>query len=693
MLSKTGLITILIIWFNALYAQNSYPIINPQNIKIARDEWGTPHIFAPRDPEVAYGLAWANAEDAFETIQEALLSGKGLMGKYKGKEGAAIDFFVHSIGAERIYEELKDSLSSDYLAYVDGYCQGINAFARKFPERVLLSDVFPVQIKDIIKIYIVSFAALSGSPKEVEHIMNGKSDALPSPFPVGSNAYAFNSAKTIDGKTYLAINPHFMIEGPLSFYDAHLCSEEGLNIVGTLFQGGTCVFMGNNEHLGWGHTYNYLDQVDIFELQMKKGSKNQYLFDGQYLKLEKRPARLRVRLGKKLVLGVRKMTWWSVYGPCFRSPKKRFFALRSPSYWAIRSGEQFYRMNKARNFDEFKDALRIDGLPMFNIVYADREGNILYLCNGIIPKRPVEFDYSGLLPGNDSKNLWTEFYPLEEKPQVANPACGYVFNMNNTPSNASCPEDNFNNKEVLRYTDLRSGENNRSTRFMEMVDGEPAMGWEEFKNIKFDRRLSPNTRLFESLRSLQQIRPESYPHISEPMRLMQNWDGDANLDNTTATLVLVAMQYIFQKKGYGDNVFILGVDISEAEYVVGIEYAARYLNKNYNSLRVPLRQVTCHERNGRLYCAAGFPDMLSPGYSSPTTGGKMKMEYGDTYIHFVRFNSTGPELIETLLPFENSPTCEEYRDELEMFNRQELKTMSLDKAEVLSHAKKIYAPE
>lgn len=673
-----------------------YPInaqfapINPDNITIARDEWGTPHIFAKTDPEVAYGLAWANAEDAFETVQEAMITAKGLMGIHQGKAGAPFDFFVQAIGAESTYQAWKDSIPADYLAYLDGYCQGVNAFAAAFPGRVILKKAFPIEPKDIIKTFLVSFAALSGSPEYLQNIMEGKTDAKKSPYALGSNAYAFSSAKTMDGKTYLCINPHFMVGGPFSFYDAHICSEEGLNMLGSLFQGGTSVFMGNNEHLGWGHTFNHLDQVDLFELKMRG---KQYEFDGQYIKLEKRPIYLKVRIGKKLIIKVKRMTYWSKFGPTFKSPKKRYFALRSPSFWAVRAGEQFYRMNKATNFEEFKGALHINALPMFNIVYADKEDNLYYVCNGMIPIRSDSFDYSGLVTGNQSESLWTEYYPLEGKPHVENPDCGYVFNMNNTPTNASCAEANFSGEAVLKYSNLRSGDNNRSTRFMELIDSEPQMGWEEFKKIKFDRQMSKDTKFFESLSPLFQIKPESYPHIAEPIRLVQAWDGDCSLESSTATIVLITLQYIFKQKNYDDKVFISGVDISEAEYIAGIEYAARYLNKHFNSIRVPLSKVTCHERNGKLYCAAGFPDTMSPGYSSPDENGRLKMEYADTYIHFVRFGKSGPESIETLIPFEDTHTCEEYKDELEMFNKSELKPMSMDKETVLKAAKKVYAPK
>ena len=68
--------------------------INPTNIEIIRDSYGVPHIHGSTDPEVAYGLAWAHAEDDFQTIQLTMLSAKGMLGRHLGKQGAAIDYVV-----------------------------------------------------------------------------------------------------------------------------------------------------------------------------------------------------------------------------------------------------------------------------------------------------------------------------------------------------------------------------------------------------------------------------------------------------------------------------------------------------------------------------------------------------------------------------------------------------------------------
>src|SRR6476659_7037932 len=93
---------------NSVFAQEKFPKIEPKNISIVRDSFGIPHIFAKTDAEVAYGLAWANAEDAFQITQDLVYTGKGFMGRKDGIEGAQTDFFVHAIGARDLVNERFD---------------------------------------------------------------------------------------------------------------------------------------------------------------------------------------------------------------------------------------------------------------------------------------------------------------------------------------------------------------------------------------------------------------------------------------------------------------------------------------------------------------------------------------------------------------------------------------------------------
>ena len=127
--------------------------INTKQIEIVRGPFGTPHIFANTDQEAAYGLAWAHAEDDFKTIQETFLPVKGLLGTHMGKEGAQLDYIVHLLRCKQTVEEHYHKLSKEVLKVLQGYVDGINAYAMAHPEEVLVKKAFPISVKE----YLIGF--------------------------------------------------------------------------------------------------------------------------------------------------------------------------------------------------------------------------------------------------------------------------------------------------------------------------------------------------------------------------------------------------------------------------------------------------------------------------------------------------------------------------------------------------------
>lgn len=111
---------------------------------------------------------------------------------------------------------------------------------------------------------------------------------------------------------------------------------------------------------------------------MNPANKNQYKFDGQWMNLEQDKAKLKVK-GIPITIG--KKIYWSKYGATLKTDKG-VFALRVPATMDIKALEEWYRMNKAKNFTEFYKAVSITSLPMFNIMYADRYDTIFYISNG-----------------------------------------------------------------------------------------------------------------------------------------------------------------------------------------------------------------------------------------------------------------------------------------------------------------------
>ena len=118
-------IVLLSLSFFLLYTCLSQKTINPAGIDIVRDSFGVPHIFAKTDAEVAYGLAWAEAEDDFASMQEVILPAKNLMARVQGKKGAAGDYAFALFRCREINEEKWNTLTPAFLKLIDGYVQGL----------------------------------------------------------------------------------------------------------------------------------------------------------------------------------------------------------------------------------------------------------------------------------------------------------------------------------------------------------------------------------------------------------------------------------------------------------------------------------------------------------------------------------------------------------------------------------------
>jgi len=266
-------------------ASISYGQINPVDVEIVRDYYGVPHIYGKTDADTAYGLAWAHSEDDFMTIQKAYLAGNGMLSKYLKNDGIIVDFLTEFIESEKKVDELFDTLSEDFIKLIEGYSQGINKYAELNPEKVLVKELFPITPKKMLNYSFLQLFISNGADKLVSKIISnntlnlsnlGINDDIQ-----GSNTFAFNNNKTKNGETYLAINTHQPLDGPNSWYEVHLNSEEGTNIVGATFAGAPCVLTGVNENLAWTHTVNYPDKADLFKLKMHKSKKDIYLIDNK----------------------------------------------------------------------------------------------------------------------------------------------------------------------------------------------------------------------------------------------------------------------------------------------------------------------------------------------------------------------------------------------------------------------------
>lgn len=662
--------------------------INPSSITIARDSFGIPHVFAPTDPEVAYGIAWAHAEDDFETLQLVVLSGKTKLGTALGRKGAEGDYVIQLLRCRQTVEDQWNTLSPDFVELIKGYVAGLNAYAKAHPAEVKYKQAFPFNEKEYMTAVVFSISLFCGVDDVIPQILGGKVATIPGFKTDGSNAFAMNSVKTTTGESFLAINAHQPNTGPVAFYEAHLQSEQGWNMLGGLFPGGCLIFHGTNENLGWAHTVNYQDKIDVYQLEMNPANNNQYRFDGQWLNLEENKARLKVK-GVPVTIG--KKIWWSQYGPTLKTDKG-VFSMRVPALMDIKSLEQWYRMNKAKNFTEFYKALSMTSLPMFNITYADRYDTIFYISNGKMPRRNPDtaYNWKSTLPGNTSKTLWTEFKPVTELPQYINPPSGYLFNTNHSPFLATETKYNLDQSKFDKNDGYETYHNNRSRRVTELINGDK-IDYGRFKQIKFDQKLPQILQYLYRIDTMYFLQVQDYPQLKEVVGAFQSWDKKAAADSRGAAIFLLTYYYLADKlKGQPSR------QISKAEAVETFQYVHDYMMKHFGRTDLTLGDVQQLVRGDDARPAWGFPDVLTPSFSEPWKDGRRKVTGGDAYICFVRYPKDGSlPKIESVNTFGASmnPASPHFKDQMGMFQAQQTKPMTLDKKQVLQTAKRVYHPQ
>ncbi len=130
---------------------------------------------------------------------------------------------------------------------------------------------------------------------------------------------------------------------------------------------------------------------------------------------------------------------------------------------ALQAGEQWFRMNKARSFEEWKQAMTMQAIPMFNTVYADRE-HILYVYNALLPVRPPGHDWLAVLPGNESALVWTDYLPFDRLPQVLDPPSGFVQSCNSTPWRTTTGDANPRAESFAANLGIETNVTNRTVR-------------------------------------------------------------------------------------------------------------------------------------------------------------------------------------------------------------------------------------
>ena len=643
--------------------------------KIERDEWGVPHIYGKRDADVSFGLAYAHAQDDFKTIFDIILATRGKLASVYGKGAALNDYYVHLMDIWNTIESNYESdVPADVRALCDGYAAGINLFLQDHPEHGL-KKIFPVTGKDLIAGFshrIPLMFGLDGVMKKLSKEtrpqmigLNGNDSETESFKMVASNVFAIAPHRSSDGYTRIWINSHQPWDGPVAWYEAHFISEEGWDFYGALFPGSPIPFIGHNPFLGWSHTVNSPDLIDVYELTINPKNNDQYWFEGSWKDLKVRKVPIKVKLFGPFSWTFKRKVKESIHGPVMEFDHGTY-ALRISSLKNMKFMEEWYRMGKATNFNEFRNAMEIHALPMFNTGYADKDGNIFFVYNAKIPKRDDRYNWHELLAGDEQANIWTSYVPFDSLPQVLNPPDGFLQNCNSNPYLATGNTADVS-KPLPDWTGIETHQTNRALRALETFGDDSSITREEFFKYKYDKKYSSHSTLAKVRdRFIQDLTKEKTPEFQEAVELIKNWNLSADSTNTEAALSMIVLPNSFNE----DN---LKYDIVKIKKK--LRETIDFLMNHFGRIDVPLGKVLRLVRGETDLPLGGGPDLLRAIYFKKK-GDKYVGTAGDCYFQAVEWGPNGEMNAWTIHQYGSATAIESsvhYDDQAKLFSKQEMK--------------------
>jgi acyl-homoserine-lactone acylase len=663
--------------------------------RIVRDEFGVPHIFGKTDADTAYGLAYAHSEDDFETLQQVVAMTRGRTGALLGADGAKIDYILHFLKARETANRDYGKVPADVRAMLEAYAAGMNRYAARHPGEVRLRKLFPVNGEDIATGFVLRSPFFFGLDAYIGNLTEGKPIPIESAAPMtpvgtdpemnGSNAFVVAPKRMADGKTWLISNSHQPYEGQVAWYEAAVHSAQGLDMAGALFPGSPFVLLGHNRTLGWTNTVNHPDLVDVYKLELDESGRN-YRFDGKTLPLESKRVWLPVKYGP-FMLPVPKTLYWSIHGPVIKNDKG-MFALRYAGMDQVKMLEQYYRITKARDWNEWSAAMNIGGIPGTNFLYGDKSGKIAYIYNALFPPRKPGFDYRGILPGDTSKALWDGALGFDRMPKIVDPPSGFVTNANNSPFLSAGPGSEMKPSDYSPLLGIERKMTNRGIRSVELMAADSSITPEELLTIKFDTAYSKNSYVGEWMAKIAATDLKDAPQLAKAQALLATWDWKSDGKGGADTLAELMIRPA-NRTNYRSIPF---PDVRET-----LTKWSDYLMTHFGRLDVPLFEMQRLRRGNVDLPMDGGTDALRATsiWDNEQKDFKGRVKHGDSFIMLINWDKAGKVSSRSIQPYgaaTNRPESPHYTDQMKLFVNKQFKPVHFERADLLANAKRAYRP-
>ncbi|HMV15013.1 MAG TPA: penicillin acylase family protein [Chitinophagales bacterium] len=554
-----------------------------EDVEIIRDELGIAHIYANNINDLMFAQGYVHAQDRLFQMELNRKVARGTLSEIIGIKALDSDRIARTMGYERVAKldwELFDE--SEQQIIID-YCHGINAYITsadfklpieftllKFkPEkwhpmdvasfsRLLISLLTWGWYDEIIRAKLIEAVGAAAAaeldntypkenpitlPKGIEFNIldvSGKFQAMKGPYMPqisGSNAWTLSGTKTKTGKPFLCNDPHLTLKNPNIWYLNHLHCPD-LHASGVTAPGLPMVQIGHNENIGWGITLSYTDIEDVFVEKFTDDTCTTYIHEGKLNDTTIIEEKIFVK-GEKMPI-IEKV-YQTVHGTLISDVtghSNMKLTLCSMAYQAGTSTKGWFLLNKAKNWNEFADAVKYITAPGLNIVYADKDNNIGYYNSGKVPVRD-KASASVPQPGWTGEHDWKAFIPFDEMPHSLNPQNGYIVTANH-----KIEPDDFPHFLGDIYMN-----GYRANRLEKMIQRKEKLEPKDFTEMQMDFYCTPGKLFAAHYKNLQMENAELQQYVD----MLLAWDGVLHPDKIEGSIYKVA-KLMTVKKLYGSAI-------------------------------------------------------------------------------------------------------------------------------------------
>jgi penicillin amidase len=220
---------------------------------------------------------------------------------------------------------------------------------------------------------------------------------------------------------------HLGLWSPGLWYQMHCVLPGKLDVTGVSPPGQPYIVAGHNDRIAWGMTNVGTDDTDFYIEKLNEDS-TQYYFNGEWVDLTISKEAIKTKSGDTVYRTLR----YTHRGPiisAFRDINEAAISMRWIGNEPSNELEGVYKLNRAGNWDEFRDAASYFKSVSQNIVYADVEGNIGLQNSAGLPLKKDH--YYSIYPGDTDEYDWVGLMDFDKLPNSYNPESGMVSSANN----------------------------------------------------------------------------------------------------------------------------------------------------------------------------------------------------------------------------------------------------------------------